>query len=207
MHIYRYHRINESKTTRPAFEMIISGFQSRQSSSLDWRVGRSINKLHWRDTTRSAEQLSRSGAISSDHLQTPSSTKYSSFYCTRLTQERQLTGNYKLCRSKLISLLRRLSPRLSRPGSKNSLQASPTICPWVQVEYSSESINDGLREDSQECDASFQRELQLNELRKRMAGIPTTSQVIFVTMYNAFRYDRNDRSLLELVWNKRKSKA
>ncbi|XP_043515484.1 uncharacterized protein LOC122531532 [Frieseomelitta varia] len=129
------------------------GFQSRQSSSLDWRVGRSINKLHWRDTTRSAEQLSRSGAISSDHLQTPST------------------------KSKLISLLRRLSPRLSRPGSKNSLQASPTICPWVQVEYSSESINDGLREDSQECDVSFQRELQLNELRKRMAGIPTTSQV------------------------------
>ncbi|OAD61015.1 hypothetical protein WN48_01083 [Eufriesea mexicana] len=60
---------------------------------------------------------------------------------------------------------------------KNSLQASPTICPWVQVEYSSDSINDGLREDSQESDASFQRELQLNELRKRMAGIPTTSQV------------------------------
>lgn len=81
-------------------------------------------------------------------------------------------------RSKLISLLRRLSPRLSRPGSKGSLQASPTICPWVQVEYSSESINDGVREDSQESDASFQRELQLNELRKRMAGIPTTSQVI-----------------------------
>ncbi|CAD1472683.1 unnamed protein product, partial [Heterotrigona itama] len=131
----------------------VQGFQSRQSSSLDWRVGRSINKLHWRDTTRSAEQLSRSGAISSDHIQTPST------------------------KSKLISLLRRLSPRLSRPGSKSSLQASPTICPWVQVEYSSESINDGLREDSQECDVSFQRELQLNELRKRMAGIPTTSQV------------------------------
>lgn len=48
----------------------------------------------------------------------------------------------------------------------------------MQVEYSSESINDGLREDSQENDVSFQRELQLNELRKRMAGIPTTSQVI-----------------------------
>ncbi|XP_033323404.2 uncharacterized protein LOC117218833 [Megalopta genalis] len=128
-------------------------FQSRQSGSLDWRVGRSVNKLHWRDTTRSAEQLSRSGPICSDHLQTPST------------------------KSKLISLLRRLSPRLSRPGSKNSLQASPTICPWVQVEYSTESINEGLPEDSQEGDASFQRELQLNELRKRMAGIPTASQV------------------------------
>lgn len=97
-------------------------------------------------------------------------------------------------RSKLISLLRRLSPRLSRPGSKNSLQASPTICPWVQVEYSSESINDGLREDSQENDVSFQRELQLNELRKRMAGIPTASQVIcYDTSYAVFRVIKNDR--------------
>ncbi|KAK9302117.1 hypothetical protein QLX08_005732 [Tetragonisca angustula] len=151
--IYSVNRSTSSLDWRVNQTTNEQGFQSRQSSSLDWRVGRSINKLHWRDTTRSAEQLSRSGAISSDHLQTPST------------------------KSKLISLLRRLSPRLSRPGSKNSLQASPTICPWVQVEYSSESINDGLREDSQECDVSFQRELQLNELRKRMAGIPTTSQV------------------------------
>ncbi|XP_068980620.1 uncharacterized protein [Bombus flavifrons] len=151
--IYNVNRSSSSLDWRVNQTTNEQGFQSRQSSSLDWRVGRSINKLHWRDTTRSAEQLSRSGAISSDHLQT-SSTK-----------------------SKLISLLRRLSPRVSRPGSKNSLQASPTICPWVQVEYSSESINDGLREDSQENDVSFQRELQLNELRKRMAGIPTTSQV------------------------------
>ncbi|KAK1122437.1 hypothetical protein K0M31_009659 [Melipona bicolor] len=151
--IYSVNRSTSSLDWRVHQTTNEQGFQSRQSSSLDWRVGRSINKLHWRDTTRSAEQLSRSGAISSDHLQTPST------------------------KSKLISLLRRLSPRLSRPGSKNSLQASPTICPWVQVEYSSESIDDGLREDSQECDVSFQRELQLNELRKRMAGIPTTSQV------------------------------
>lgn len=81
-------------------------------------------------------------------------------------------------RSKLVSLLRRLSPRLSRPGSKGSLQSSPTICPWVQVEYSTESIEGGKREESQENDASFQQELQLNELRKRMAGIASTSQVI-----------------------------
>lgn len=81
-------------------------------------------------------------------------------------------------RSKLVSLLRRLSPRLSRPGNKGSLQSSPTICPWVQVEYSTESIEAGRREESQESDASFQQELQLNELRKRMAGIASTSQVI-----------------------------
>lgn len=151
--IYSVNRSSNSLDWRVSQSTNEQGFQSRQSSSLDWRVGRSINKLHWRDTTRSAEQLSRSGAISSDHLQTPST------------------------KSKLISLLRRLSPRLSRPGSRSSLQASPTICPWVQVEYSSESITDGIREESQEGDASFQRELQLNELRKRMAGIPTTSQV------------------------------
>ncbi|CAK9827252.1 hypothetical protein ANTRET_LOCUS4965 [Anthophora retusa] len=151
--IYSVNRSSSSLDWRVSQAANEQGLQSRQSSSLDWRVGRSINKLHWRDTTRSAEQLSRSGPISSDHLQTPST------------------------KSKLISLLRRLSPRLSRPGSKHSLQASPTICPWVQVEYSSESINDGVREDSQESDVSFQRELQLNELRKRMAGIPTTSQV------------------------------
>ncbi|XP_076241224.1 uncharacterized protein LOC143183550 [Calliopsis andreniformis] len=148
--IYSVNRSSSSLDWRVSQTVNEQGFQSRQSSSLDWRVGRSINKLHWRDTTRSAEQLSRSGG---DHLQTPST------------------------KSKLISLLRRFSPRLSRPGSKSSLQSSPTICPWVQVEYSSESINDGVREDSQEGDASFQRELQLNELRKRMAGIPTTSQV------------------------------
>ncbi|KZC07105.1 hypothetical protein WN55_08487 [Dufourea novaeangliae] len=150
--IYSVNRSSSSLDWRVSQTVNEQSFQSRQSSSLDWRVGRSINKLHWRDTTRSAEQLSRSGPIGSDHLQTPST------------------------KSKLISLLRRLSPRLSRPGS-NSLQASPTICPWVQVEYSSESINEDLREDSQEGDASFQRELQLNELRKRMAGIPTASQV------------------------------
>ncbi|CAL7950658.1 unnamed protein product [Xylocopa violacea] len=151
--IYSVNRSSGSLDWRISQSANDQAFQSRQSSSLDWRVGRSINKLHWRDTTRSAEHLSRSGAISSDHLQTPST------------------------KSKLISLLRRLSPRLSRPGSKNSLQASPTICPWVQVEYSSESINDGVRGDSQESDVSFQRELQLSELRKRMAGIPATSQV------------------------------
>ncbi|XP_031840055.1 uncharacterized protein LOC116430282 isoform X2 [Nomia melanderi] len=151
--IYNVNRSSNSLDWRVSQTVNEQSFQSRQSGSLDWRVGRAINKLHWRDTTRSAEQLSRSGPIGSDHLQTPST------------------------KSKLISLLRRLSPRLSRPGSKNSLQASPTICPWVQVEYSSESINEGLHEDSQEGDASFQRELQLSELRKRMAGIPTTSQV------------------------------
>ncbi|XP_014486968.1 PREDICTED: uncharacterized protein LOC106750827 isoform X2 [Dinoponera quadriceps] len=155
--IYSVNRNSNSLDWRVGQGANEQGLQARQSSSLDWRVGRSVtfgsNRLHWRDATRSAEQLSRSAPLTSDHLQTPSA------------------------RSKLVSLLRRLSPRLSRPGSKGSLQSSPTICPWVQVEYSTESIEGGRREESQESDASFQQELQLNELRKRMAGIASTSQV------------------------------
>ncbi|KAG7189147.1 hypothetical protein KM043_008715 [Ampulex compressa] len=155
--IYSVNRSSNSLDWRVGQAINEQGLQSRQSSSLDWRVGRSIasgsGRLHWRDATRSAEQLSRSAPLSSDHLQTPST------------------------KSKLVSLLRRLSPRLSRPGSKGSLQSSPTICPWVQVEYSTESIYGGKREESQESDVSFQQELQLNELRKRMAGIAGTSQV------------------------------
>ncbi|XP_025157274.1 uncharacterized protein LOC105180497 isoform X2 [Harpegnathos saltator] len=155
--IYSVNRNSNSLDWRVGQNANEQGLQARQSSSLDWRVGRSVtfgsNRLHWRDATRSAEQLSRSAPLTSDHLQTPST------------------------RSKLVSLLRRLSPRLSRPGSKGSLQSSPTICPWVQVEYSTESIEAGRREESQESDASFQQELQLNELRKRMAGIASTSQV------------------------------
>ncbi|XP_032688595.1 uncharacterized protein LOC116852398 isoform X1 [Odontomachus brunneus] len=155
--IYSVNRNSNSLDWRVGQSANEQGLQARQSSSLDWRVGRSVtfgsNRLHWRDATRSAEQLSRSAPLTSDHLQTPST------------------------RSKLVSLLRRLSPRLSRPGSKGSLQSSPTICPWVQVEYSTESIEGGRREESQESDASFQQELQLNELRKRMAGIASTSQV------------------------------
>ncbi|XP_011641871.1 uncharacterized protein LOC105430172 isoform X2 [Pogonomyrmex barbatus] len=155
--IYSVNRNSNSLDWRVSQNANEQDLQARQSSSLDWRVGRSVtfgsNRLHWGNTTRSAEQLSRSAPLTSDHLQTPST------------------------RSKLVSLLRRLSPRLSRPGSKGSLQSSPTICPWVQVEYSTESIEGGKREESQESDASFQQELQLNELRKRMAGIASTSQV------------------------------
>ncbi|KAK2584811.1 hypothetical protein KPH14_007124 [Odynerus spinipes] len=156
--IYSVNRNSNSLDWRLGQSATERGLQSRQSSSLDWRVGRSVtfssNKLLWRDATRSAEQLSANTPIGSDHLQTPST------------------------KSKLVSLLRRLSPRLSRPGSKGSLQSSPTICPWVQVEYSTESIDASKREESQESDLSFQQELQLNELRKRMAGIASTSQVI-----------------------------
>ncbi|KAH0947785.1 hypothetical protein HN011_006898 [Eciton burchellii] len=155
--IYSVNRNSNSLDWRVGQGAHEQGLRPRQSSSLDWRVGRSVtfgsNRLHWRDATRSAEQLSRSAPLASDHLQTPST------------------------RSKLVSLLRRLSPRLSRPGSKGSLQSSPTICPWVQVEYSTESIDVGRQEESQESDASFQQELQLNELRKRMAGIASTSQI------------------------------
>lgn len=156
--IYTVNRNSNSLDWRLGQSGNEQGLQSRQSSSLDWRVGRSVtfgsNKLHWRNATRSAEQLSANTPIGSDHIQTPST------------------------KSKLVSLLRRLSPRLSRPGSKGSLQSSPTICPWVQVEYSTESIDATKREESQESDLSFQQELQLNELRKRMAGIASTSQVI-----------------------------
>ncbi|XP_050454813.1 uncharacterized protein LOC126853263 [Cataglyphis hispanica] len=155
--IYSVNRNSNSLDWRVGQNANEQELQARQSSSLDWRVGRSVtfgsNQLHWRNATRSAEQLSRSAPLTSDHLQTPST------------------------RSKLVSLLRRLSPRLSRPGSKGSLQSSPTICPWIQVEYSTESIEGGRREESQESDVSFQQELQLNELRKRMAGIASTSQV------------------------------
>lgn len=81
-------------------------------------------------------------------------------------------------RSKIVSLLRRLSPRLPRPGSKNSLSSSPMVCPWVRVEYSSEAVDDAKRDELQESDASYQQELQLNELRKRMfIASPSVSQV------------------------------
>lgn len=109
------------------------------------------------------------------------------FLCRILSDNKWLKYRF---RSKLVSLLRRLSPRLSRPGSKGSLQSSPTICPWVQVEYSAESIEGGRREESQENDASFQQELQLNELRKRMAGIASTSQVICVNVRSVTRNNR-----------------
>ncbi|XP_077257366.1 uncharacterized protein LOC143894699 isoform X3 [Temnothorax americanus] len=170
--IYSVNRNSNSLDWRVNQNANEQDLQARQSSSLDWRVGRSVtfssNRLHWGNATRSAEQLSRSAPLASDRLQTPST------------------------RSKLVSLLRRLSPRLSRPGSKGSLQSSPTICPWVQVEYSTESIEGGKREESQENDASFQQELQLNELRKRMAVTASTSQVATKT---ATKDDTRQRSL------------
>ncbi|XP_014212058.1 uncharacterized protein LOC106641967 [Copidosoma floridanum] len=133
--------------THSFFEWKHGHDQGRQSSSLDWRVGRSIDKinssnLEYRKASRSAEHLSRSGT-----LQT-SSTK-----------------------SKIVSLLKRLSPRLPRPNGKGSLPSSPSICPWVQVEYTSNGVDarDGQSQPHTqlENDYSFQRELQLNEMRKR----------------------------------------
>ncbi|XP_015608318.1 uncharacterized protein LOC107274080 isoform X2 [Cephus cinctus] len=154
--IYSVNRSSNSLDWRLGQIVNQQGLQARQSSSLDWRVGRTVNngssKLEWRDATRSAEQLSRSNPSTPGNLQAPST------------------------KSKIISLLRRLSPRLSRPGSKGTFQSSPAACPWVQVEYSSESIEDTKREESQESDVSFQQELRLNEMKKRMAGA-STSQV------------------------------
>ncbi|XP_046593713.1 uncharacterized protein LOC107225761 isoform X1 [Neodiprion lecontei] len=127
----------------------LTGFRASQSNSLDWRIGRTVtscsNQLESQGGTRSAEQLSRNIPSTPGYLQATSSAK-----------------------SKLVSLLRRLSPRLSRP-SKNSVQSSPIICPWVQVEYSTKSADDDKRDDSQESDASFQQELEMNELRKKIA--------------------------------------
>lgn len=77
--------------------------------------------------------------------------------------------NHSSFRSKLVSFLRRLSPRLSRP-SKNPPQPFPTICPWVQVEYSAKPVDKNKREESQESDTSFQQEARINELRKNIAG-------------------------------------
>ncbi|XP_066588189.1 uncharacterized protein [Prorops nasuta] len=156
--IYSVNRNSNSLDWRYGQNVNGQGLQARESNSLDWRMGRSVtsgsNGLHWKiGETRSAEQLSRSTPVTSDHLQTPST------------------------KSKIASLLRRLSPRMSRPTSKGSLQSSPTICPWVQIEYSAESIDPGKREDPQDnTDTSFQQELQINELKKRMARICTTSQ-------------------------------
>jgi len=72
--------------------------QARQSSSLDWRVGRSVtfgsNRLQLGNTTRSAEQLSRSAPLTSD-LQTPSTRYANPRRCTSRasvsrTQQKQI---------------------------------------------------------------------------------------------------------------------
>lgn len=72
--------------TRSVIGVLLSDLQARQSSSLDWRVGRSVtfgSNLHWSDATRSAEQLSRSAPLTSDHLQTPS-TRYANSRASRV---------------------------------------------------------------------------------------------------------------------------
>ncbi|XP_044581752.1 uncharacterized protein LOC123263221 isoform X2 [Cotesia glomerata] len=123
--------------------------QGRQSSSLDWRMGRRVNS-DWQDTSRSAEHLLSRSPRFGGH-RTPTT------------------------KSKLVSLLRRLSPRLPRPGSKNSLPSSPMVCPWIRVEYSTESVDDPRHAESQDNDVSYQQELQLNELRKRMLSASPSS--------------------------------
>ena len=100
-------------------------------------------------------------------------------------------------RSKIVSLLRRLSPRLPRPGGKTScgtgggsVISSPTVCPWVRVEYSNETLNNARRDESQESDVSFQRELQLNELRKRMVSGGTSPSLRLPTSSSAHQVNR-----------------
>ncbi|XP_043288737.1 disks large-associated protein 1 isoform X2 [Venturia canescens] len=150
--IYNVNRNSNSLDWRIEQSSNEPAFQSRQSSSLDWRVSRRVNP-DWRNSSRSAEQLSQSAHFASGALHTTPSAK-----------------------SKIVSLLRRLSPRLSRNGNNNKttcppLSSSPTMCPWIRVEYSNESMHETIeRDESQETDVSYQRELQLNELRKKMLG-------------------------------------
>ncbi|XP_058798344.1 uncharacterized protein LOC131668303 isoform X2 [Phymastichus coffea] len=149
--------------------------QDRQSSSLDWRLPRRADKnsshLERRKASRSAEQLSRSNA-----LQTTST------------------------KSKIVSLLKRLSPRLprpNRPNSKTSLPSSPNVCPWVQVEYSNGDGADGTRSgeqpqrSTQEPDYSFQRELQLNEMHKRAIKASNSRQELANDAAPVFKENRS----------------
>ncbi|XP_057328687.1 uncharacterized protein LOC130669686 isoform X1 [Microplitis mediator] len=152
----------------------------RQSSSLDWRMGRRVNS-DWQDTSRSAEHLlSRSPRFGGHRTPT--------------------------AKSKLVSLLRRLSPRLPRPGSKNSLPSSPMVCPWIRVEYSTESVDDPRHAESQDSDVSYQQELQLNELRKRMLSaspsssasqMPNNEIIISITSDENQNIQGNDIKLAE----------
>ncbi|XP_034950368.1 uncharacterized protein [Chelonus insularis] len=145
-----------------------SALQSRQSNSLDWRMGRKVN-TDWQNTSRSAEHLlSRSPRISGLRIPTT--------------------------KSKIVSLFRRLSPRLSRPGSKHSLPSSPIVCPWIHVEYSSESVTDARREESQESDVSYQQELQLNELRKKMFGASPSSSASQMLINEAVINNKSDEN-------------
>ncbi|XP_011301070.1 uncharacterized protein vlc [Fopius arisanus] len=151
--IYNVNRNNGSLDWHSSQSPTNADLDPRQSNSLDWRIGRRINS-DWQDISCSAEHLnSRNTNISVFGLRTPSA------------------------KSKIVSLLRRLSPRLPRPNSKNLLPSSSTVCPWIRVEYSTESMSDWRRETSQETDVSFQHELQLNDLRKRIAtASPSSSQ-------------------------------
>ncbi|XP_012252011.2 uncharacterized protein LOC105683751 [Athalia rosae] len=152
--IYAVNRNSNSLDWRLGKSVNHEGLRASQSNSLDWRIGRTVtscsNQLEMQGETRSAEQLSRSIPSTPNNLQ---------------------ASNAK---SKLVSFLRRLSPRLSRL-SKNSLQSSPVICPWVQVEYTAKSVAESRRENSQESDASFQHELEMNELRKKRAEYSISS--------------------------------
>ncbi|XP_011496602.1 PREDICTED: uncharacterized protein LOC105361190 [Ceratosolen solmsi marchali] len=155
--IYSVNKNNGFFEWKHGFSCHDQALHTRQSNSLDWRVGRSIerssNNLEYQKGSRSAEQLSRNV-----NQQTPSAKMFPSRKMWR--------------RSKIVSLLRRLSPRLPRPGSKTSMPPSPNNgCHWLQVEYSSPGMNEANEEprlpQDQEGDWSYQRELQLNEVRKR----------------------------------------
>ncbi|KAL6434351.1 hypothetical protein ACFW04_006047 [Cataglyphis niger] len=90
--IYSVNRNSNSLDWRVGQNANEQELQARQSSSLDWRVGRSVtfgsNQLHWRNATRSAEQLSRSAPLTSDHLQTPSTSVHED----RVDEERRASG-------------------------------------------------------------------------------------------------------------------
>ncbi|OXU25732.1 hypothetical protein TSAR_012401 [Trichomalopsis sarcophagae] len=158
--IYSVNKSNsffEWKHSHEQATVIISstaGLHTRQSNSLDWRVNRSV------DRNSSSLDYRKKASRSAEQLQTPST------------------------KSKLVSLLRRLSPRLPRPSSKGSLPSSPSICPWLQVEYSSGDIDGTKIEQKDSTDYSFQRELQLNEMRKRaiQASRETTARNVCPTV-------------------------
>ncbi|XP_063977964.1 uncharacterized protein Vlc [Diachasmimorpha longicaudata] len=166
--IYNVNRNSTSLDWRSSQSPTDAALNARQSSSLDWRIGRRINS-DWQDISCSAEQLhSRNVNFNVIGLRTPTA------------------------KSKIVSLLRRLSPRLPRPNSKSSPSSSSTVCPWIRVEYSTESMDNWRREVSQETDVSFQQELQLNELRKRIASASPSSSQSQVLVTEALSNERLD---------------
>lgn len=77
---------------------------------------------------------------------------------------------------------------MPRPG-KGSLPSSPSAYPWIRVEYSSDTID--LNEDElHENDVSFQKEIQLNEMKKRMIRATSAYQVIaFPVIHLVYKYN------------------